>query len=69
MAEKDRTTAEGSLREIRTDLAQAKRKTPAATPALEAVEATASRAIFTAQEARRIFYEEYARLQQKKDNE
>jgi hypothetical protein len=63
MSERDRAKAESDLREMRIELAQAKKTAlPEAKPALEALEATAIRAVFSAQEARRLFYEEYGKV-------
>ena len=63
MSERDRAKAESDLREMRIELARAKKTAlPEAKPALEALEATAIRAVFSAQEAKRLFYEEYGKL-------
>jgi hypothetical protein len=56
MSERDRAKIESDLREIRIELARAKKTAlPEARPKLEALEATAIRAVFSAQEARRLF--------------
>jgi hypothetical protein len=63
MSERDRAKIESDLREIRIELARAKKTAlPEARPTLEALEAAAVRAVFSAQEARRLFYEEYGKL-------
>jgi hypothetical protein len=59
MSERDRAKIESDLREIRIELARAKKTAlPEARPKLEALEATAIRAVFSAQEARRLFYQD-----------
>jgi hypothetical protein len=56
MSERYRAKIESDLREIRIELDRAKKTAlPEARPTLEALEATAVRAVFSAQEARRLF--------------